>query len=271
MLKTRIKTAVVLIAIILPVLWFSNIPYLLASFTACLSVAGIYELFRGAGLLNRKLALAVSLMAAVILPLVELPWYLDVLSVSFPLIMLCFLMAMQRMEEMPVPGLGITLLLCLMVISFFSAIPMLRKAEFGLHYLLLFMLVCAAADSGAYFVGRAKGRSKLAPAVSPSKTIEGALGGTVVGILACLLFCILVDLTAIRVNYAAVMLYGAVTAVVGQIGDLSMSVIKRLVGIKDFSQLLPGHGGILDRFDSQMFAAPFTLIFVVQICPLFVW
>lgn len=270
MLKTRIKTALVLAAIILPLLWFSDAPYLLAGFAACLSAAGVYELFHSADLLGRRLPLILSMAAAVVLPLLEFPWYLDILSFVFPLVVLCFLSAMQRMDEMPVPGLWLTMVLSLMVTVFFAAIPLLRKAEFGLHYLILFMLVCVATDSGAYFVGRARGRNKLAPTVSPSKTVEGALGGTVASIILCLLFCIAVDLTSIQVNYAAVLLYGAVTSVVGQIGDLSMSVIKRLSGVKDFGKILPGHGGILDRFDSQLFAAPFTLIFVESICPLFV-
>lgn len=271
MLKTRIKTAAVLTAVLLPLLWFSDVPYLLSIFSACLSLAGTYELYRGAGLLDKKLFLVLSLVVAWVFPFLNVPLYLGMLSVVFPVILLLFLMAMQRMEEMPRPSLVMVMLLSFMVTVFFAAIPRLRFMEFGMHYLILFMLVCVATDTGAYFVGRAKGRSPLAATVSPKKTIEGALGGIVAALLVCVLFSIWVDVSDIRVNYAAVMLYGCVTSIVGQIGDLSMSVIKRLDGVKDFGHLLPGHGGILDRFDSQMFAAPFTLIFVSEICPLFVW
>lgn len=271
MLKTRIKTAAVLTALLLPLLWFSDVPYLLSIFAAVLTLAGTYELYRGAGFLQQKWAFCLSAVVGVVIPFVEVPFYLGLLSVSFPVILLLFLTIMQRMEETPRPTLWGTMLLSLMVSFFFTAIPRLRFTEFGMHYLILFMLVCVATDTGAYFVGRAKGRSHLASAVSPNKTVEGALGGVVIALTVCLVFSMLVDITAIRVNYAAVMLYGTVASVVAQIGDLSLSVIKRLVGIKDFGHLLPGHGGILDRFDSQMFTAPFTLIFVLEVCPLFVW
>lgn len=272
MLKTRVKTAAVLTAIILPLLIFSHVPYLLSTFAALLSVSGVYELYHGANLLHKKGFLALSMILAALIPMVEIPFYLSlILPTVFPLILLCFLIAMLRIDEMPVPGLITTFFLSLTVPLFFASIPLLRTVPYGLLYLLLFVLVCVTTDAAAYFVGRSKGRNKLAPSVSPSKTIEGALGGAVTTVIVSMLFCILVELfTGTPVHYPAVMLYAAVTSVIAQIGDLSMSLFKRRVGIKDFGKILPGHGGILDRFDSQLFAAPFTLIFVESICPLFV-
>lgn len=269
MLKTRIKTAVILTAIILPILFLSDIPYVLSGLTIGLNLCAVIELYRAVKLKNGWMVL--SLILAVALPLLDIPWYSALLGTVFPVIVLCFLTAMLRMEEMLVPGPFITFLIALTMTVFFSAIPILRQGDFGLYYLLLFMLVCVTTDSGAYFVGKARGRTKLAPAVSPHKTIEGALGGTVVAVIASILFCMVIDMTGLaRVNYAAVVLYGVCTSVVGQMGDLSMSLIKRLAGIKDFGHLLPGHGGILDRFDSMSFAAPFTLLFAARICHLFV-
>lgn len=269
MLKTRIKTALVLVAIILPVLLLSHIPYVLSGLTIVLNLCAVVELYRATG--RKSLWMIPSLALAVILPLVEIPWYSALLGTIYPLIVLCFLMAMLRMEEMPIPGPFITFLIALIVTVFLSAIPRVRQMEFGLYYLLLFMLICVATDAAAYFVGRARGRTKLAAAVSPHKTIEGALGGTVVAVIAAIAFCMVIDIAGIaRVNYAGLVLYAICTSVVGQMGDLSMSLIKRLAGIKDFGQLLPGHGGILDRFDSQVFAAPFTLLFAVRICHVFV-
>lgn len=271
MLKTRVKTAAVLVALAIPLLWFSYIPFVVNGFTVAIALMAVFELYRGAGLLHRNPLLFVALAGAVAIPLLRLPGYIDLLALVFPLILLCFLMAMLRADEMPAPGQFLTLVLSLAVCLFFAAIPRLRSQPFGLLNLLLMILVCVATDAAAYFVGRAQGRHKLAPAVSPNKTIEGALGGTVTAILAALLFCVLAELiVGVRIHYAAVVLYAAVTSVVGQMGDLSMSLIKRRVGIKDFGRLLPGHGGILDRFDSTAFAAPFTLIFVQSICPLFV-
>lgn len=271
MLKTRVKTAAVLVALALPILWFSYIPWVVGGFTIAIALMAVFELYRGAGLAGKDPLMILALAGAVVIPLVNLPGYIDLLALVFPLILLAFLMAMLRVEEMPVPGRFASFALSIAVSLFFAAVPRLRSQPYGLLNLLMMILVCVATDAAAYFVGRAHGRHKLAPSVSPNKTIEGALGGTVVAILTAMLFCVLAEVfTGVRINYAAVVLYAAVTSVVGQMGDLSMSLIKRRVGIKDFGRLLPGHGGILDRFDSQSFAAPFTLIFVESICPLFV-
>lgn len=271
MLKTRIKTAAVLVAIILPLLIFSDVPYVMNAFAATLSVMAVYELYHCIGLTGWDFWRCLSLATAALVPMAGIPCYGFILAFVFPLVVLCFLMAMLRLQEMPAPGRPMIFLLSMTVPLFFASIPVLRLQTYGLYYLMLFMLVCVATDAAAYFVGRAKGRHKLAPSVSPKKTIEGALGGTVTAILCAMFFCIIVELvTGVRVHYPAVVLYAASASVMGQLGDLSMSLIKRKVGLKDFGHLLPGHGGILDRFDSQLFTAPFTLLFVVNINPLFV-
>ena len=123
------------------------------------------------------------------------------------------------------------------------------------------------ADSGAYFIGRACGKHKLAPVISPKKTIEGAVGGVIVNIIAMILYTLLLnkcfDFTQVNYFYAAI--YGVVGAVGSIVGDLTLSVIKRQVGIKDYGNLIPGHGGILDRFDSTMIVAPMVEILIMLI------
>lgn len=116
---------------------------------------------------------------------------------------------------------------------------------------LLPFLATAAADSGAYFAGKALGKHKMAPEVSPGKTWEGFAGGCVAAVVIGLLAGIAMGLAP---GFSAAV--GAVTAIVAPLGDLSKSAIKREIGIKDFGALLPGHGGALDRFDSLLFVAP---------------
>ena len=132
---------------------------------------------------------------------------------------------------------------------------------------LVFVPLCISfgSDTFALFAGMAFGKHKLAPRVSPKKTVEGAVGGLVGGVLGALLIRWIGLLTLQTVNpeifsipWALVM--GLVGSVLGQLGDLSFSVIKREFGIKDYGNLLPGHGGILDRFDSVSFVAPFVWI-----------
>ena len=101
------------------------------------------------------------------------------------------------------------------------------------------------------------GKHKLAPVVSPKKTVEGAIGGVVGATLLMLLVVYLFNRFAnLEIDYAAAALMGAIGAVIGQVGDLSFSIIKRQTGIKDYSHIFPGHGGVLDRFDSVIFVAP---------------
>jgi len=126
------------------------------------------------------------------------------------------------------------------------------------HYLLLCFLIPWLTDTGAYFVGRLIGRHKMAPVISPKKSWEGAVGGLICGVLIVLLYNkLFLDLPVLLV-----LIIGVVGSVVGQIGDLLESWIKRWAGVKDSGNLIPGHGGILDRFDSMLLVAPSVMIII---------
>jgi phosphatidate cytidylyltransferase len=121
--------------------------------------------------------------------------------------------------------------------------------------LLLAVFCVWATDSFAFFVGRAVGKRKLAPKLSPNKTVEGALGGLTAGVLVGALFGWLFFR-----NVGIGLTIGAIAGVFGQVGDLFESALKREIGIKDFGGILPGHGGVLDRFDSLLFVAPLAAV-----------
>lgn len=148
-----------------------------------------------------------------------------------------------------------------------GALVRLRAMEGGQFYILVAFLLSMVADSGAYFVGRAMGKHKLAPVISPKKTIEGAIGGALINVLAMMGYTLLLNkcfgFTQINYWYAAV--YGLLGAGASIIGDLTLSVIKRQVKIKDYGNLMPGHGGILDRFDSTMMVAPLVELLLLLI------
>jgi phosphatidate cytidylyltransferase len=122
-------------------------------------------------------------------------------------------------------------------------------------------------DSGAYFVGRAIGRRKLIPAVSPGKTVEGALGGIIVAVVAGALYSALVlgDLVGLPLGLWEGAVGGLLIALVAQIGDLAESLFKREAGVKDSGRVIPGHGGILDRFDALFFALPIAYWYLFSI------
>ena len=125
-------------------------------------------------------------------------------------------------------------------------------------YLILLPLVAAfTSDAFALFTGMAFGRHKLAPELSPKKTVEGAVGGLVGAVICCLIYGAVMQFGfQLKVNYLFLAIYGLLGSLVPQLGDLSFSYIKREYGIKDYGNILPGHGGVLDRFDSVIFCAP---------------
>ena len=140
-------------------------------------------------------------------------------------------------------------------------------AALGAALLVLVPLVAAfCSDSAALFTGMACGKHKLSPLVSPHKTVEGAVGGLVGGMLGMVIFRIVFyfcTLVPLHIGWCVVI--GLAGALMGELGDLSFSVIKRQVGIKDYGRLLPGHGGVLDRFDSVLFAAPMIWMIVCTV------
>ncbi len=131
--------------------------------------------------------------------------------------------------------------------------------------LLLPFVITFSCDSAAYFVGIALGKHNITPHVSPNKTLEGCVGGFVGGIALALVYGLILRACKVEVNFAALLIYGFLGSLVCQIGDLAFSAVKRRCGVKDYGNLLPGHGGALDRFDSMMFVAPLIEILTLWV------
>ncbi len=138
--------------------------------------------------------------------------------------------------------------------------PLLRSLDQGREWVLLLLLVTFATDTSAFFVGRAIGKRPLAPAISPSKTREGAVGGIVGALVASVAAVYVFDLNVALWKTIAI---GVSIGIVGQLGDLVESRLKRIAGVKDSGSLVPGHGGVLDRLDSIVFNLVVVYYFVV--------
>ena len=148
----------------------------------------------------------------------------------------------------------------------FSCMLQLRMLPHGAGLVLMPLVAAFCSDSAALFTGMACGRHKMAPLVSPHKTVEGALGGIAGGVVGMVIFRIVFyfcTLVPLHIGWCVVI--GLAGALMGELGDLSFSVIKRQVGIKDYGRLLPGHGGVLDRFDSVLFATPMIWMIVCTV------
>lgn len=147
------------------------------------------------------------------------------------------------------------------VVTFLGFFPLIRDGINGLRWVILFLIIVWAGDTGAYFVGRKYGKKKLYPLISPGKTVEGAMGGLASSVIIALLFKI--------IFFKGLGWFGAFSSavligVMSQIGDLCESFFKRAYKVKDSGRILPGHGGMLDRFDGVLFSLP-VMYFCVKV------
>ncbi|MBQ7974412.1 MAG: phosphatidate cytidylyltransferase [Clostridia bacterium] len=142
-------------------------------------------------------------------------------------------------------------------VTFFFGTLIRIYADFGVYYVLMVFVCAWTTDSGAYFTGRAIGRHKLIPKVSPKKTVEGAIGGVVTSLICCWIYTFILNcVTVSDMGFITVTVVSLIASLCSQLGDLVASAIKRDCEVKDFGNLLPGHGGLLDRFDSVIYITP---------------
>ncbi len=262
-MRTRIITAVVALCVLAPVLIFSHTWLLPIAVTLCCLVA-LHELFECVG--NKALWVKLPIMAAAAFLILgarafctAFDWsaeqFIGKVAVPCALLLLLYLLAVLvfGMGRVAVSDVAISGFFGLYIIAAFCAIVFLRDSAAGEYTYLLVFIGAWVTDSFAYFTGLLFGKHKLIPKISPKKTVEGSLGGMVFCGGAFVLYGIIVSRLvpeAESMNLALLFGYGIVVSVVSQIGDLCMSALKRQYDIKDFGKLFPGHGGVLDRFDS---------------------
>ena len=262
MVKTRVITGVFIALILCLVICVSHIPWLLKLLIAALSSQAIFELYRATSVKN-KYIYYISYVAAIILTFIKIPGYEFIVGIFFVGALSLFVYAANNLKELHKIDIPFSIAIALIIALFYKGVSNIRITDKGLYILILTMLVGVITDIAAYFIGRKFGKHKLCVGVSPNKTVEGAVGGTLCSVIVLTAVSGAVASTGIiSVNYPLLIAYLSVASVVGQIGDLALSTVKRIAGIKDYGSLLPGHGGILDRFDSFLFIVPFTLLFL---------
>jgi len=145
-----------------------------------------------------------------------------------------------------------------------SGVIGLKTMPYGHLLVILPVIATVFTDSGAYFTGITIGKRKPFPKISPNKTVEGYVGGIIAGTIGMLIYGVILSYTTeLTIIFPALILYGVLGAVVTELGDLTFSLVKRKCDIKDYGNLLPGHGGALDRFDSMTLAAPAIYLLVI--------
>ena len=260
-MKTRVIVAAVLVPLIFIVLFFLQ-PYVLTGVVALICAISSYELLRSIGSKENDRVKIYVVFSATLIPIGA---YFDIaalVSLAVLLILMCLLfleavLAFKTIRRITFAQVLIALFAGALVPLMLSSLISLKLMPEGRLLVLLPVITAFITDGGAYFAGMAFGKKKAFPQVSPNKTVEGCIGGLVAGTSAMLIYgVILVFTTFHTVVFWALILYGVIGAVITQLGDLSFSLIKREFNVKDYGKLIPGHGGMLDRFDSMVFTAP---------------
>ena len=245
-------------------------PVMLAGLLA-MSMIGLYEFYRALRQGAHKPFAVVGMAAAAL-------YYVGVFFLEkqvfegnlflyfvIGLLVLLMVLCVTGYPERSVEDAALTLLGVIYVAVFFSLLYRIRRQQDGQFFVWYVFLASWGCDTCAYLAGRAFGRRKLVPELSPHKTVAGAVGGVAGGILLSLVYTLFirshVGMEPVRLFIMAA-LCGLVGAVLSQFGDLFASAVKRKTGIKDYGQLIPGHGGILDRFDSTLMVTPLIMLLI---------
>ena len=258
-MKTRVLAAVVLVPVLLVIVLAAPVVLAAVIFGAMMAIASYELLYRTELVRHPRLVAYSSLMAFA----VTIWSYLGAVQAWLLLGMMayCVLLFSEMMGDhirVRFEKIAMCFVAGFVVPYLLSALVRILSSVNGRYVILIPFVVAFLSDAGAYFVGLKFGRHKLAPVVSPNKTIEGALGGVAGAMIGMLVYALILDLVFpyLEIHYGFAVLYGLVGSIAGVFGDLCFSIIKRQTGIKDYGNLIPGHGGILDRFDSMMMVAP---------------
>ncbi|MBQ7294114.1 MAG: phosphatidate cytidylyltransferase [Clostridia bacterium] len=273
----RIITSIVALCVLIPVLIFSNTWILPIAITFACIVAN-YEILKCIGTVKKYAVSGVLLFVSLIAPMLTRLLFLKLATGAIEFYMLtmaviCMVVVLYLMavlvfsrKKISVSDVAISFFSSFYVTVGFSSIILLHDCSYGGPYTYLLIFIGAwITDIFAYFCGRLFGKHKLIPEISPKKTVEGSIGGTLFTGVAFVIFGLVGNHFGFNdvQSYIKLFVFGIIAALVAQIGDLCMSALKRHYDVKDFGKIFPGHGGMLDRFDSII--AVSTVLLVMNI------
>lgn len=263
--KTRFLSAIVLIILVLVALFFAP-EWGCALIVSGVTYAVMYELTKAFDLKGKRALSAVNFIFATIFMALG---YIDTkiaAKIIAPIIvfyvMLLSVISVLDSRKVKFSDVCSSVFLVFYSVAMLVHITFIRKLDNGILLLFMTLLGTYITDSGAYFTGMTIGKHKLIERVSPNKTIEGAIGGVLCSVIAFAVFGVVASKLGHSVNFLYLIILSVLCGVVAQLGDLSASVMKRSFQVKDFGNIIPGHGGILDRVDSLMFVAPVVYYFI---------
>ena len=264
MLKRTI-TGVVLIATLVVV--FLLLPaWCTAVLLAAMVFLAVKELLQTTKLVDNDRLVAYAQVLAVVIVVLSCfgTDYYRALIVVLLFSVLFFSEMLRSHGKLPFQQVAMSIVAGTLIPFLLSALVRIRVMENGVFFIAAPFVMAFMTDTGAYLIGCAFGKHKLCPIISPKKTVEGLFGGILGGMIGMIVYGLVLQyFFGFTVNYLFAAIYGALGAGGATFGDLMFSVIKRQTGIKDYGKLLPGHGGILDRFDSVTVVAPLAEVLLL--------
>ena len=269
-MKRRVVVAAIFIPVLFIVLFYFP-PYIFAAVVALVSSVSAYELLHAIGVKGNERVNIYAVFSAVLIPVgvyfgVTALVFLAVFIVLMCLMFVEAVIVFRTKRQISFAQILIVLFAGALIPLALSSLISMKNMPEGRLIVLLPIISAFITDAGAYFIGVYFGKRRPFILVSPKKTVEGYIGGLAIGTVAMLIYgVILVFTTLHRVTFWALIVYGLVGGVLTELGDLAFSLIKREYDVKDYGRLLPGHGGMLDRFDSMVFTAPVIYLLMTVI------
>lgn len=281
-MKTRIISGIIG-TIVLFIVVFSGSFFVSASIFL-LSIIGIFEFYNAVSNVGYKPLRLFGYVACLPIIVIGLKTenavvtdYLDIIKsanyismVLFLIIVFLFLVIIFFHEKYNIINISLTVFGMLYVPFLFAFVVLTRKLDNGFYYIWLIFIGAFATDIFAYFTGKFLGKRKIMPVISPKKTLEGTIGGIIGSVVLTSAFGLFMNYQFKKsgipiIPYYHFIVLGGINGIVSQIGDWGASAIKRFSRIKDYGNIMPGHGGVLDRFDSILFVAPTVYFYIMMI------
>ncbi|MGX8700021.1 phosphatidate cytidylyltransferase [Caproiciproducens sp.] len=271
-MRERVASGVSLVLFLAAIVVFnSTVPAALNIAIALISVFAVFEIISALGLSKNFVLLIPSLVFSAVIPLIQVDMLQQTAYFLYTVVIFGALILYHQVITFR--EVGVIYSMSLMIPTALETLISLRNfgGKHGMFYVMIAIFSAWIADTGAFFAGSLWGKHKLCPNISPKKTVEGVIGGFVLNIVAMIVFGYIFHAVyyaySVEISYLTLVVIGFFGTIMSVLGDLSFSLIKRSCHIKDFGEIIPGHGGILDRFDSVIFEAPFVYL-LVQFLPL---
>jgi phosphatidate cytidylyltransferase len=274
MLKTRVISSIVLLVLLFGVVELGHIAFGIAVFL--IAIVGMYEFYNAVSAAGHRPVRIPGYLSCLPIFFIGLEGYygkvdsylslfgsLGRFSIGlYVILFLVFMFMIFKHNSHSLEDMAFTLFGTLYVAFQFAFIVILRNQAGGIYYIWLVFIGAWMTDTSAYFIGKFFGKRKLLPVVSPNKTVAGTVAGVIGCVVSVLIYGLIVKSYIPRLAVYDFIILGTICGVVSQLGDWGASAIKRYTGIKDFGKIFPGHGGVLDRFDSILFVAPVVYFYI---------